>query len=241
MSGSKNHLLDVLESTVSSSTAPDEKVLPYSNAMYRLREIHGSRDYILLQRQKLRSMTQSPDEPNVKFVKRVAAVAKLCDYSSEQMMETVADVVQSHTLNIKVREAGRKVMRKGGSITELLDKVRSAEIERQSKEIYAKNHQQPAAEIAATSYATSHPFHGYGHGSNFQSEGGFQRPRGGFQSRTRGAYVNAAGEGYRKRVPCWRCSSNFHRPHNCHAIDKVCRNCEVKGRIARACRKTLRC
>ncbi|XP_058814044.1 uncharacterized protein LOC131677958 [Topomyia yanbarensis] len=141
MSGSKNHLLDVLESTVSSSTAPDEKVLPYSNAMYRLREIHGSRDYMLLQRQKLRSMTQSPDEPDVKFVKRVAAVAKLCDYSSEQMMETVADVVQSHTLNIKVREAGRKVMRKGGSITELLDKVRSAEIERQSKEIYAKNHQ----------------------------------------------------------------------------------------------------
>lgn len=168
-------LIDVLESTTSSSQAPNEKLMPYSNVMYRLTEFYGSRDYVLLQRQKLRSMAQKTDEADVAFVKRVATVAKLCDYGSEQMMETVADVIQSHALNLKVREAGRKIMRKGGTISELLEKVRSAEIERQSEELYAKNHQQVEASIAAITY----PATSYGHSANNRGRGNFYRARGG--------------------------------------------------------------
>ncbi|XP_058454689.1 uncharacterized protein LOC131438721 [Malaya genurostris] len=172
-------LMEVLESTVSSNNAPDEKTNPYSNVMYRLEEFYGSRDYVLLQRQKLRSITQNPGEGDVKFVKRVASIAKLCDYPNEQTMEAVADVVQFHASNIKVREAGRKVMRKGGSISELLDKVRSAEIERQSEELYAKNHQHSDIEVAAISYGTAHQFDRFRHNSNNQSRDSFHRFRDG--------------------------------------------------------------
>lgn len=222
-------LIDVLENTVSNAKAPEEELLPYSNVMYRLREFYGSRDYVLLQRQKLRSMSQNIGETDVTFVKRVAAVAKLCDYGSEKMMETVADVVQSHALNVKVREAARKIMRKGGSITELLDKVRSAEIERQSEELYTKNHQQETVSVAAVSYATAN----YGQSPNYRGRGNFYRARGGLRSR--GALSRVDREHYGTRLSCWRCGSNFHLPHNCHAIDKICRRCQIKGHIERAC------
>lgn len=107
-------LLDVLESTASSSTTPDAVSKPYSNAIRRLDDYFGSRDYVLLQRQKLRSTTQKAGESDVGYVKRVMTVAKLCEYGKEQVVENVADVLQLHAINIKVREAGRKILRKGG-------------------------------------------------------------------------------------------------------------------------------
>lgn len=111
-------LLVVLENS-SSTGAPDERLFPYSNMMHRLSKYFGSRDYTLTQRQKLRSMTQGTDESDLKYVRRVIMVAKLCAYNSEQLLETVVDVIQNHALNQKVREAGRKIARKGGSLQDL--------------------------------------------------------------------------------------------------------------------------
>lgn len=232
-------LIDVLEGTVSSAKAPDEETLPYSNVMYRLKELYGSRDYTLLQRQKLRSMTQGPTEGDVVFVKRVVAVGRLCDYGTDQLMESVADVVQSHATNVKVREAARKIIRKGGTIAELLDKVRSAEIERQSEELYAKSHQQPAVNVAAVSYASSsshqpNPGRYNGHSPNYRGRVDVPRTRWGPPT-TRGGLNRTGGGNQSGRTSCNRCGSNFHHPDRCNAIEKVCHRCRVKGHIERAC------
>lgn len=232
--GSK--LMDVLEATVSGTKAPDEETLPYSNVMYRLKEFYGSRDYTLLQRQKLRSMRQDLAEGDVMFVKRITSVAKLCDYGTEQLMESVADVVQSQARHVKVREAARKVMRKGGTIAELLDKVRSAEIERQSEELYAKSHHLAPADVAAVSYTTpfrARSLHNTGHSPNYRGRADIPRLRGAQRARSG---LNRFDRGHdSQRIPCWRCGSTFHRPYNCHAIDKVCRRCQIKGHIERVC------
>ncbi|XP_062541824.1 uncharacterized protein LOC134209812 [Armigeres subalbatus] len=115
-------LLDILENTSSSCSSASFDISPYSNAMDRLRDYFGSRDYTLLQRQKLRSLTQMIGESDVKYVKRVINLTKLCDYNESQTLENVADVIQSHALNLNVRELGRKVLRKGGTIPALLEK-----------------------------------------------------------------------------------------------------------------------
>ncbi|XP_055592407.1 uncharacterized protein LOC129744077 [Uranotaenia lowii] len=216
-------LIDVLESTPNVES-PDEETSPYSNVMCRLQEYYGSRNYTLLQRQKLRSMPQASGESDLKYMKRVVAVAKLCDYNADQLVETVADVVQ------KAREAARKVMRKGGSLQGLMNKVRAAEIEKQNEEIFARNHQPSSmAEIAAVSYSRS--------SQNF---------RGRFASAHRGRGSYPRGRGFSGgigttfvRTACWRCTGHFHRPHECHAIDKECRRCHVMGHIERACGEAI--
>nr|XP_029728524.1 uncharacterized protein LOC115266431 [Aedes albopictus] len=40
-----------------------------------------------------------------------------------------------------------------------------------------------------------------------------------------------------QRVQCWRCTSYYHSPSTCHALEKVCRKCHAKGHIERACRE----
>lgn len=244
--GSK--LIDVLDGTISNDTTPNAELYPYSNVMQRLKNYYGSRDYVLLQRQKLRSMVQNPGEADLRYVKRVTGVAKLCDYKDEHMMETVADVIQAHAVNTRVREAGRKVLRKGGTIAQLLDKVRACEIEKLNEEMFAKNHRQTktVAEVAAVSY--QHQARG-----EFRS-GGFERgPQVNRQSLSRYQSRNwdmpqgrnqARGDFTRhgatrmQRQPCWRCTSNYHTPEECHAIGKICRQCQGKGHIERACRLT---
>ena len=39
-----------------------------------------------------------------------------------------------------------------------------------------------------------------------------------------------------ERQQCWSCTSNFHRPENCHALDKRWHKCNIKGHIKRACK-----
>lgn len=146
--GSK--LLSILENTSSPAEAPSPESYPYSNAVTRLQNFFGSRDYRLMQRQKLRSMTQNVGESDVKYVKRVVAVAKLCDFNDEQLMENVAYVIQSHAPNPKIREISRKILRKGGSIATLLEKIQAYELERVHEDIYQKNHsKQPRSTVAA--------------------------------------------------------------------------------------------
>lgn len=231
-----SRLMDVLEATVSSAKAPDEQKLPYSNVMHRLREFYGSRDNTLLQRQKLRSMRQEAAEGDVMFVKRVTSVAKQCDYGDEQLLECVADVVQSQAQQVKVREAARKIMRKEGTIAELLDKVRAVEIERQSEELYAKHHYQAPVNVAAVSYTMPfrrRPLHSNGHSPNYRGRLDIPRTRG--APRGRGGLNRFEGGNDNRRIPCWRCGSSFHRPHSCHAVEKVCRRCQIKGHIERMC------
>ncbi|XP_055535067.1 uncharacterized protein LOC129724331 [Wyeomyia smithii] len=152
-------LLEIFEGTISSPSMPGKAQSPYSNAIRRLDGYFGSRDYVLLQRQKLRSTFQKPDESDMCYVKHVIAVAKLCEYGEEQLLENVADVLLHHALNIQARKAGRKISRKGGSLADLMIKIRACEAEQLNEEIFAKNHRQDKqASIAAV--GRSHPFQG---------------------------------------------------------------------------------
>lgn len=161
-------LLDVLEGTVSQPSFPNVDTFPYANAIHRLNAFFGSRDYIFMQRQKLRSLTQSVGETDVKYVKRVIAVAKLCDYSEGKLVEPVAETIQLHALNRKVRETGRKILRKGGSIADLLDKVRTVEIDQLNEDLFAKNHrptETPAVAAVSSSVARFHDSKNIGYGN----------------------------------------------------------------------------
>ncbi|XP_040151887.1 uncharacterized protein LOC120893825 [Anopheles arabiensis] len=124
-------------------------IAPYLNAMKWLKDLFGSREYRLVQRQKFRSLTQGADESDLKYVKRVIASAKLCDFDEEKLTESVTEVLQLHALNSKVREAGRKVMRKGGTLTALVDKIRGYELDKTNEEIFKKTHQPEAEAIVA--------------------------------------------------------------------------------------------
>ncbi|XP_058459276.1 uncharacterized protein LOC131435424 [Malaya genurostris] len=219
-------LLDIFEGTKNSINLPPEDEKPYSNAISRLKEFFGSRDYCRMQRQKLRSMAQGSVESDLKYVKRIVNVAKLCDYSEDVMIENVLDVIQSHAINPVVREIGRKKMRKCGSLADLLGKVRACEISRINEDLFAKNHQQTNhAELAAVSTHTENGFKSRSQ-NRFHSKDGF--PKNVFAKQQNGTCN-----------PCWRCTSTYHLPAACHAVDKFCRNCQKKGHIARACRETV--
>ncbi|KXJ82672.1 hypothetical protein RP20_CCG012238 [Aedes albopictus] len=248
--GSK--LLSILENTSSPAEAPSPESYPYSNAVTRLQNFFGSRDYRLMQRQKLRSMTQNVGESDVKYVKRVVAVAKLCDFNDEQLMENVAYVIQSHAPNPKIREISRKILRKGGSIATLLEKIQAYELERVHEDIYQKNHsQQPRSTVATvTSEQPSRQseendsqqgsiFQIMRNGNNRHRNEALGRQAFGRSDANRGRGVfNRRGPGRGNSSACWRCTSPFHTPENCHAIRKICRNCQRKGHIERACRQS---
>lgn len=95
------------------------------------------------------------------------AAAKLCNFGEEQLLENVVFIIQSSAVNIKVREASRKVLRKGGNLTSLLDKIQACEMEKLNEEMYRKNHRKTNnAEVAAVSYShkteTGSQVKGYG-------------------------------------------------------------------------------
>lgn len=209
-------LLDVLDGTVSCTESPNIETSPYSNAIHRLDAFYGSRDYIFMQRQKLRSLSQKPGETDLKYVKRVISVAKVCDYDGN-LAEQVADTIQSHALNRKVRETGRKILRKGGSLADLLEKVRALEMEQLNEEMFARSHRSVAqAEVAAVAYdgqrSTS-----YGTGTARYPQRDQQRFPGNWRS-GRGGRGFGRREFIRNmttRVRCWRCSSREHTPEKC--------------------------
>lgn len=246
------NLLEILVGAAPSKDTPHAELAPYSNAMGRLKNYFGSREYVLLQRQKLRSVTQNSTESAVKFVKRIIAIAKLCDFNDDQLVENIADVMQIQALDLKVRDIGRKILRKGCSLSDLLEKVRAFEIEKQNEELFARNHPSPQAVVAAVSHvAQSKPaFRGRSvnqypgsnmragfSGSQTKSFGETNRSPGyRFQTRGRGfARRSFVREEYASKVACWRCTSKFHAPSECHAIEKSCRSCSQKGHLERAC------
>lgn len=251
-------LLDVLEGTVTHPETPDIVTNPYANAIQRLNAYFGSRDYIFMQRQKLRSLTQNAGEKDVKYVKRVIAIAKLCDFSDNNLPEQVADSIQSHALNQKVREAARKMLRKGGSLADLLDRVRTLEMDQLNEDIFVKNNSQAAQlTVAAVTSAgqrnqlgrqgsfgnprnqsnTQH--YQYGSNNGFGTRNGQRSFSGNWLSGRGGRGIGRRDivRNTTSRVPCWRCMSRRHQPSECFAVDQACRNCNVRGHFERACRQ----
>lgn len=242
-------LLSILENTDSPAEAPNPETHPYSNAIARLQKFFGSRDYRLMQRQKLRSMTQNDGENDLKYVKRIVAAAKLCDFNEEQLLENVAYVIQSHAPNPKIREISRKILRKGGSLVNLIDKVQACDLERMHEDIYQQNHvQQRKAVVAAVTRGQQEEndnqqgsMNRVERNANYRQRDGNPRQQafGRWQSsRGRGAHIRrGTGRGSRmnNRSTCFRCTSPFHTPDDCHAIEWICRNCHEKGHIERAC------
>uniref|UniRef100_A0A182J0X3 CCHC-type domain-containing protein n=1 Tax=Anopheles atroparvus TaxID=41427 RepID=A0A182J0X3_ANOAO len=211
--GSK--LLDILDNTPVKD-GPDVLMQPYTNALNRLRQYFGSRDYVLLQRQKLRAMPQGPEEPDMKYVHRVSAVAKLCGYMDDQLIEIVADVLQSHAANRRIREAARKAARKGDSLQELIDRVRVSDFEKQAEDIYVMHH--PPEDCRRVFAVARGPPRSSSRNDNFR----------------RREHFNRNGRDGRTSTPCWRCTGVSHRAEDCYAIDKFCHLCRAKGHIQRA-------
>lgn len=253
-------LLELLNLTVSVGTTVDEQIYPYSNAIQRLDNYYRSREYTLLQRQKLRSTTQLRGEEDMDYVKRVVGIVKLCGYPEDQELEMVTDVIQASAVNPKVREVSRKFSRKGGVMAVFMNKVEACINDMRSEENYAKTHQ-IAAEVAAVSYnrpATcgynrGHPSYrrgayGYqvgagnyslGSGSNHQEARNWNAARGRGTARVSFGRPGTSRDDGRRPVPCWRCTSNFHSPDECYNATKTCRRCGIKGHIERACRPAL--
>ncbi|XP_055604497.1 uncharacterized protein LOC129752751 [Uranotaenia lowii] len=177
-------LLDVLDNTKTNFNTPDITTAPYSNAMHRLCSYFGSREYAFMQREKLRTMTQNKDEPDFKYVKRIIEAAKVCDFDENRLVESVTDVIQFHATNAKVREVARKILRKGGSYIDLLDKVRSIEVEKMHESIYATHSNQvKQVEVAAITQQPQRSGFGNNRGGYRGGyRGGFRYNRGGIRS-----------------------------------------------------------
>lgn len=164
-------------------------------------------------------MVQTPGESDTKYLKRVIAAAKLCDFDEDKIAESVADVIQRHALNIKVREAGRKILRKGGSLTELIGEIRGYEVDKTNEDIFVKT--QPQAAVGCVQTGVS-----YHQRTDVKS----MWPRG------ESEYIRRE-DSKPESVPCWRCTGHFHSAANCHVIDKICHNCQKVGHIGRACQE----
>lgn len=216
-------LLELLDGTTTQSGMPDEKIFPYSNAIARLDAHFGSRAYILSQRSKLASMVQRTGELNIKYVQQVAAAAKLCNYKPDEEFEAISRTITRGSCDSRIRTLAYRVLIDGGSLNELIDQVRIREVELENEADYQRLHQQRPATVATVSRQPTD------HGQRRQYE-----PSRGF-NRGKGYSVRGSARYQRPSQSCWRCLSTYHTPESCFHSDKVCRNCNRRGHIARAC------
>ncbi|XP_061519816.1 uncharacterized protein LOC133395136 [Anopheles gambiae] len=217
-------LLGILESTSTNDSAKDAKLFPYTNTMDRLDHYFNSHYYVFRQRQKLRTMNQIKGESDYQFVKRVIESGKLCNYKEEQLIETIVDVIQVHAINPKVRMAGWKILKKRGTITDLLEKVRTCEIEKFNENAFARDHRQneTTLEVSAVSHNTNAKMSRTrefqrDYPSYKQKHWGMQENRG-FSKGEFSKFSTNRSFGIR-RILCRRCSSNTHQPENCYVDD----------------------
>lgn len=217
-------LLELLNVTTAQPGMPNDEQYPYSNAIARLDAHFSSRAYILSQRSKLANMVQRSGELNMQYVKRVAAASKLCNYKQDEEFEAISRTVTRGSTDSRVRTLAYRVLTDGGSLNELMDRVRIREVELENENDYRRLHQQQPAIVAAVSQNSD-----------------VQRRRGPFESsrgngnRGRGSFGRGPMRNQRSNQSCWRCLSAYHTAEDCFHADKVCRSCNRKGHIARAC------
>uniref|UniRef100_A0A182J5Y5 CCHC-type domain-containing protein n=1 Tax=Anopheles atroparvus TaxID=41427 RepID=A0A182J5Y5_ANOAO len=135
--------------------------------------------------------------------------------------------------------AGRKILRKNGSLADLLDKVRACEIDALNEEIFVKSQRNDqSAAVAAVSQRARYGQRTWGQapGPPSSTQNPIKYQRNDWGPRRIGVPQRLANRRpISQRNRCWRCSSFFHTPENCFAVDKWCRQCQVKGHLERAC------
>lgn len=220
-------LIELLDGIATQPGMPDRLEHPYSNAIARLDAHFGSRAYMLSQRNKLANMVQRSEESNIHYVKRVAAAAKLCTYKSDEEFEAISRTLTRGSTDSRVRTLAYRVLTDGGSLNELIDQVRIREVELENENDYQRLHQQRQATVAAVS---RHP-----EDLGQRRRGPVPPARGYATGRGRGVAFRDAMRTQRSAQSCWRCLSTYHAAEACFHTDKVCRRCNRRGHIARAC------
>lgn len=218
-------LLELLDGTTTQSGMPSEEQYPYSNAIARLDAHFSSRAYILSQRSKLANMVQRSGELNMQYVKRVAAASKLCNYKHDEEFEAISRTVTRGSTDSHVRTLAYRVLTDGGSLTELLDRVRIREVELENENDYRRLHHQQSAKVAAVSH----------YADVQRRRGPLESSRGYNNYRGRGSFIRGPNRNQGVVQSCGRCLSAYHTEEACFHANKVCRSCNLRGHIARAC------
>lgn len=233
-------LLEIFKNTKSTSDGPDQDDHPFLNAMFRLKSYFTSGSDVMLQRRKLALMGQKPEENDLSFLMRVGATARLCEFAIDKEFEEIVGTVAEHAKNREVRTAALKLLSRKGTFTDLVDQVREIEAIRLNEEYFNMKHggqnQTTIARVAERE--TRQGYRGRPAGLGRGRYGTQQTHRGGaMQDRNP---MNWRGSNGSIPERCFRCNSLFHKSMNCFAVDKVCRNCGVKGHLQRACRTFVR-
>lgn len=234
-------LMEILHSTTSAPGTPDETSKPYSNAISRLDGYFGSRTYMLSQRSKLMGMVQEPGEGNIQFVRRVGAAAKLCGYSGDEEMEAVVRTITKGTIDSRVRVLAHRNWVNQGSLKDLIDQVRDRDIEKLNEEEFQRSRNPPAAVASVVQQRYQQQRGGRNQPQFVGRWPGWNRPnRFHFGDARRGNFGQGTSRGSANsgNTVCWRCSSIYHTPSKCSAVDKICRNCNSTGHYARTCTST---
>ncbi|XP_055589592.1 uncharacterized protein K02A2.6-like [Uranotaenia lowii] len=142
-------LLQIYKNTRSDESAPDYSLQPFSNAVHRLKAYFGSMSDVMLQRRKLSAMVQKSEESDLAFVNRVATTARLCDFEGSKEFEEIIRAVAEHATYKQVRVAALKIQNRGGTYTQLIDKVREIQSIRLNEEIFAASHRNTESAVIA--------------------------------------------------------------------------------------------
>ncbi|XP_055605745.1 uncharacterized protein LOC129753919 [Uranotaenia lowii] len=142
-------LLQIYKNTRSDENAPDPSLQPYSNAVHRMKAYFGSISDVMLQRRKLSAMIQKPEESDLSFINRVASTARLCDFDGNKEFDEIIRAVAEHATFKQVRVAALKIQNRGGTYTQLIDKVREIQSIRLNEEIFAASHRNTEPAVLA--------------------------------------------------------------------------------------------
>ena len=128
-------LLEILKGTDSTSEAPDECALPFSNAMFRLTKHFESISDVMVHRRKLATMVQTNTEGDRAFVKRVAAESQQCGYPEDQRFDEILNTVAVRASHPMVRAEAVKWMNRkaknpkqaGVALQDFIEKIKEIE------------------------------------------------------------------------------------------------------------------
>lgn len=150
--------------------------------------------------------------------------------------------------------AALKILHRKGSFTDLIDKVREIECIRLSEQFFKERHapseEATLAPVSADFPMNERPYRGQSFSGPDMYQRGksrsfparqFSRPSGNqrFFSNGKSPYVQQGNQRLQSGTRCWRCTSVYHGPSTCHAIEKVCRNCGRQGHIRIACKTRI--